>query len=105
PVGRGDGPWLRLARHRHARIAAGGEPICANSRRAAGPSDLVPGGDRAAAGLYQPGQLSGIGKTRVSKRVRAISDVSLHKSARAKPAVLSHPIDMNLSGNTIVVTG
>jgi glucose-1-phosphate thymidylyltransferase len=52
-VGRDHGARLCLARYRHARIAARCCAICPHHRGAAGPEDLLPGGNRLAAGLHR----------------------------------------------------
>ena len=86
-VGRGDGPRLCLARHRHACVAARSEPLCADPRGAAGLADFMPGGDRAAARLYHRRELPRVGAARGAKQLRAVSVVGLSQSSGAGEAV------------------
>ena len=82
---RGDGPRLRLARHRHACVAAGGEPLRADHRGAAGPAHFMPGGDCAAARQHHRRKLPRVGAAGFAKQLRAVSAVGLSQSIRSGP--------------------
>ena len=71
---REDGPRLRVARHRHARVHARGEPVHPDHRATAGAEDRVPRGNR-----LPPG----------ADRRRANSSASPPPSARATTAATS----------------
>ena len=65
PARRGDhGPRLRLARHRHARQLARGQPVHRHARKAPGPEGGVPGGDRVSQRLDRRAPAGGAGGSR-----------------------------------------
>ncbi len=69
---RADGPRLRLARHRHPRVAGGGLAVHPHHRDAAGAQGGVPGRDRVAPGLHHRRAAGEAGRADEEERVRAV---------------------------------
>ncbi len=68
PVGREARPRLRLARHRHPRLAAAGLGVRAHRRGPPGPEDRLRRGDRLLHGLHR--RRAGLAARRAARQVR-----------------------------------
>jgi glucose-1-phosphate thymidylyltransferase len=66
-------PRIRLARHRHARVAARGVAVYFGDRGAAGLQDRVSGRDRLPHGLHHGRRARSAGRAAEEERVRAVS--------------------------------
>jgi dTDP-4-dehydrorhamnose 3,5-epimerase len=73
PAGRGAGARPRLARHRHAGVAAAGGQLHPDHRGAAGPEDLLPRGDRVPHGLHRCGAAAEGRRADAQERLRQVS--------------------------------
>ena len=79
------GPRHRLARHRHARVAARGRAVHRDDRAAAGPQDRVPGGDRLAHGLdRRRARSSALGSAAGEERLRPVPARAAARRRRAE---------------------
>ena len=66
------GRGYRLARHRHARVAARGRAVHRDDRKAAGPEGRLPGGDRLPQGLHRCRAAGKAGAAAGQERLRPV---------------------------------
>ncbi len=85
-VGRDPRPRLRLARHRHPRLAARGRQLHRHAREAPGPEGRLPGGDRIPLGMDLRRAARGAGRADAEERLRRLS-----QAGAARPGVLAAP--------------
>src|SRR5918992_770902 len=73
PAGRSR-PRVRLAGHRHARVAAGGGRVRPGAGESAGRTDRLHRGDRHAYGVHRPGRVLRAGRAAGEVRLRRVRD-------------------------------
>ncbi len=76
-------PRLRLARHRHPRQPARGQPVHRHAGAPPGPQDRLPRRNRLAPGLHRRGATGGPGATAGQKRLWAVSAAPAQRRGRA----------------------